>query len=170
MWAKFPRHTLVTSMKDVKANHTLGTLKGLIRSFGDLSNNWMTRTIREFQQPWKRMVIWWLVIKRLTDYLTTMEIKVHPSQYERPKRRPVRKSLGRQEPNFGQNISHLIWAENSVSLKHSWTRIIFKDLLQRDEEQNMYNFFEIFKLGRIKSEAEINLGREKDSGSCTEYC
>jgi len=51
--------------------------------------------------------------------LTTMEIKVHPSQYERPKRRPVRKSLGRQEPNFGQNISHLIWSENNVSLKHS---------------------------------------------------
>ena len=61
-------------------------------------------------------------------------------------------------------------------LKHSGTRILFIDYLQREKEQNLYRFSEIFKLGRIKfgrkkvlSRKNLNrktFGQRKDSGLC----
>ena len=59
---------------------------------------------------------------------------------------PVRTSLGRQEPDFGQNKSHLLWSEHFLC---HWNIVepefYLKIFLQRDEEQNMYSFFEIFR-------------------------
>ena len=46
----------------------------MIRSFGDLSNNWMTRTFRELQHLGRE---WWMANRRLSYHLTTMKMWVY---------------------------------------------------------------------------------------------
>jgi len=82
---QFSRYTLATSMN----------LKGLIRSFGDLSNNWMTRTFRELQHLERE---WWYGEWQTGGYQTSQSIWNTKEEQDRNKDRwKLRDDIGSHE-------------------------------------------------------------------------
>ena len=56
---------------------------------------------------------------------------------------PVRKSMCRQETDFGQNKCHLFLSEIFVSLKHSGTRILFIDFFTKRRRTKAIQIFKV---------------------------